>query len=227
MTTPPDATLWALIPAYNESRHIGAVIAGVRQYIADIIVVDDGSCDNTAEVAQANGATVLRHPKNRGKGAALRSGFDFIKDKKYDSLLTIDADGQHDPMEIPLFIKALTVSNAGMILGNRMHDPKGMPITRIKGNRKFSRIISNICGQAVPDSLCGYRLIRRPVLEAIHLTKDRFEIDAQILIKTAKAGFKIDSINIRSIYADETSYIRPLIDGFRLVKLIMEERSKP
>jgi len=226
MTTPFNTTAWALIPAYNESRHIGAVITGVKQYIADIIVVDDGSCDDTAQIAQANAATVLRHAKNLGKGAALRTGFAFIQDKKYASLLTIDADGQHDPAQIPLFIKALETNDAAMILGNRMHDPQGMPITRIKGNRKFSRIISGICGQEIPDSLCGYRLIRRQVLEAIHLTKDRFEIDAQILIKTAKAGFKVDSINIRSIYADETSYIRPLIDGFRLIKLIMEERAK-
>lgn len=211
----------AIIPVYNEEKNLGFVIKKVKEHDLDIIVIDDGSTDNTAEIAKREDVYLIRHPVNEGKGKALRDGFRYALEKGYDLIITLDADGQHNPDEIPLFIKKISDSAAGIIVGNRLHSPTGMPSSRLFINKLFSKITSKVCKQNIPDALCGYRIIKRAVLASIKLNAKRFDMDPQILIKTAKAGFKIDSINIKCIYAGEYSDVRPLRDGYNFFRLIL------
>lgn len=213
----------AIIPAYNEESNLALLIKKIKAHNVDIIIIDDGSTDRTAAIAREEGVLLIRHPSNQGKGGALRDGFRLALKRDYDQIITLDSDGQHNPEEVPLFIKKISNSKAGIVVGNRLHLPKGMPSSRLSVNRLFSKIVSFICKQNIPDALCGYRIIKKEVLESINLHSDRFDIDPEILIKAAKKGFKIESVNIESVYAGEYSQIRPLQDGLRFFRLIIKE----
>lgn len=213
--------LTVLIPALNESARVGAVIERARRY-GGVIVVDDGSTDGTDAVARRAGATVMRHPLNRGKGAAVRTGFAHILGTACDAVVTLDADGQHDPAEIPRFAEALLKTGAGIVNGDRMHAPAGMPWTRIFCNRRGSAIVSAVAGCPIPDALIGYRIVRMDVLRAVFpaLRSDRYEIDPEILLRAACAGFRIGSLRVACVYGDERSRIRPLLDAHRFFGLV-------
>ncbi|MBU1083612.1 MAG: glycosyltransferase family 2 protein [Candidatus Omnitrophica bacterium] len=213
----------AIIPAYNEGRHIGRVIRKIKEFGMDVLVVDDGSHDDTAQVAENCGALVIRGRSNKGKGNALIRGFVEANKKKYKYFLTIDGDGQHDPQEIIRFFDKMERSDFDMIIGNRMHLPKDMPEDRFFINRKSSEFISKLCGQNIPDALCGYRLIKKNVLDNITLQSTGFEIVPEMLMKASGKGFKIGYVNIDAIYADEISHIRPWRDGYRFFKLLIRE----
>lgn len=213
----------AVIPAYNEEKSLGHILKKLKERDIDIIVIDDGSMDRTAEIAKSEEVFLIRHTVNEGKGKALRDGFQFALEKDYDLIITLDADGQHDPDEIPFFIKKIHDSKAGIIIGNRLHHPEGMPFSRLFVNKLFSKITSKVCNQNIPDALCGYKIIKRVALASIRLNTNRFDIDPEILIKTAKAGFKIEYINIKCIYKGELSYIIPLQDGNNFFRLIIKE----
>lgn len=212
----------ALIPTYNESNAIGAVVRQVRFHGLDVVVVDDGSSDNTAEIAENVGASVLRFEKNEGKGASLKKGFLHLLDKDYEAILTMDGDGQHSPEDIPKFIEAARNSNAAMVIGNRMSSRKEMPAVRWLTNRFTSFLISIICKQHIPDSQCGFRLIRKCLLQELKPSSDNYEIESEIIIQAHQKGFKIQSIPIRTIYARETSQINPLVDSFRFFRFILK-----
>lgn len=194
------------------------------KFVDRCLVVDDGSTDQTAERASRAGAVVIRYSSNRGKGASLRSGFDWALKEGYDAVITMDGDGQHDPKDIPRFIERAKSSHAGLIIGNRMENVENMPLIRRLTNRVMSSIISRICSQRMPDSQCGYRLIKQKVLERLSLATSRFEIESEILIKANRANFKIDSIPIRTIYKGEKSRINPLPDTIRFIRLIISGR---
>lgn len=213
----------AVIPAYNEETNLALLITKLKKQNINIIIIDDGSTDRTAAVAKSQGVFLISHPLNQGKGSALRDGFQLALGRDYEQIITLDADGQHNPDEIPLFINRISNSQAGIVVGNRLHLPTGMPLSRLAVNRIFSRIVSKLCGQNIPDALCGYRIIRKEVLKSITLHTDRFDIEPEVLIKASKKGFKIESVNIESIYAGEYSKIRPLSDGCRFFRLIIKE----
>ena len=213
----------AVIPAYNEESALGPILRKVKERHIDAIVVDDGSIDDTRIIAENEGTFLIRHPANRGKGRALRSGFQLALTKGYDLIITLDADGQHDQQEIPLFIKEIEDGEAGVIVGNRLRHPIGMPAGRLFVNKFFSRLTSKVCGQDIPDALCGYRVIKKEVLKNIVLKSDRFDIDPEILIKAAKAGFKIGSVDITCIYGGEASHISPIRDGKNFFRLVSRE----
>lgn len=217
------AKICAVIPAYNEEAHLGSVIEKTKKYTIDIIVIDDGSTDKTAAIAQDEGAHLIKHSSNEGKGKALRDGLQFALEREYDQIIILDADNQHNPNEIPLFVKKISSSGSGIIVGNRMHNPKDMPSRRVFINKLFSKIVSRVCKQNIPDALSGYRIIKKEVLKSISLTTNRFDTDPEILIRASKVGFKIDYINIKCIYAGEASQIRPLPDGYRFFRLIIRE----
>ena len=213
----------AIIPAYNEEKSLDLVLKKIKNCNIDVIVIDDGSTDNTAAIAERENVHLIRHVSNEGKGKALRDGFRLALEKEYDCIITLDADGQHDADEISSFIKKTLNNDAGIILGNRLYSPAGMPFGRFLVNKLFSKITSKVCKQNIADTLCGYKIIKRDVLASIRLDTNRFDIDPEILIKTAKAGFKIESINIKCIYAEESSHIRPLQDGNNFFRLIIRE----
>lgn len=211
-----------LIPCYNGAVTISSVVVGVLTKTREVIVVDDGSADDSYTIAKNAGAEVLRHPENQGKGAALKTGFEYIKQfKNWEGVILMDADGQHDYNEIPDFIAAAEEQPAGIILGNRMANRVNMPCVRWWTNRITSFVTSKICQQKIPDSQCGYRLIKREVLRRLSLTAKRFDIESEMLIKTAALGYSIYSIPVKTIYKEEHSYIRPIRDTFRFIKLVM------
>src|ERR1700693_4340846 len=151
-------TVLAIIPPYCEGRFIGQVVRQALQYVRTVLVVDDGSPDNTATEAKAAGAKVIRHSTNLGKGAALKTGLDYAVSIGADFFLFLDADGQHDPSEIPVLIDAINRSNADLVVGNRMGNLKSMPIIRRWTNLFMSWQIGRICKIPIPDSQCGFRL---------------------------------------------------------------------
>lgn len=209
-----------IIPAYNESKTIGSLIQGVKLQNLDILIVDDGSCDNTAKIAKNNGITLIVNPKNKGKGISLTEGFHYALDNGFDAVITMDADGQHDPSDIPYFTRLAKYSDSPIFIGNRMVKPKNMPAIRFLTNKFMSWLISLIAKQNIPDTQCGFRLIKKEVLERIKFDTAKFEIESELLIKASRLGFKIESVPINTIYRGEKSKINPVLDTFRFIKFI-------
>jgi len=210
-----------IIPTFNESKNIAGLIKKIRQLGLEIIIIDDGSQDNTPEIAGNNGAFVLCNKENEGKGASLIKGFNYALGKGFDAVITMDGDGQHLPEEIPYFIRTAQYSNGSIFIGNRMSKIKNMPYLRIITNKFMSWLISLVSGQNIPDTQCGFRLIKREVLEKISLKTAKFETESEIIIKASRLGFKIESIPIKTIYAGEKSQINPLVDTLRFIKFII------
>ena len=163
---------------------------------------------------------MISHSENKGKGQSLRSGFKFIKDGDYDAVIVMDADGQHLPDEIGSFIRQAEKSGAGIIIGNRMGNPKGMPLLRKLTNIFTSMLVSRVVKTCIPDSQCGFRLIRMDLIRELNLSTAKYETESEILIEAANKGFAIESIPVESVYADQKSKINPLADTVRFLKLI-------
>ncbi len=211
-----------LIPSYNEARTIGHIVADLVHRGFIVYVVDDGSSDDTARLAHAEGAVVVKHRKNMGKGASLREGFRHIVKKGFDAVIIMDGDGQHLSSDIGNFIEKMDVTGADIVIGNRMLDVSSMPKERKHTNRFMSYLISLISGQRVPDSQCGYRLIKREVLEKISLEASNYEIESEMIIKSSRAGFKIESVPIKTIYRDEKSRVNPVVDTLRFIAFVIK-----
>lgn len=207
----------AVIPAFNEEKSISGIIREVRGFGVDAVVVDDGSEDNTSAIAEKENAHVIRHNRRLGKGFSLRDGFDYAARSNYDFIITMDADGQHEASAIPEFINMAEQTKAAVVIGNRMDNPAGMPPLRIWTNKFMSRVISLICGQDIPDTQCGYRLFTKDAISAVDIKARKFEVESELLVKLARKGCKIESLSIRSIYAGESSKIRPVRDTFRFL----------
>jgi len=212
-----------VIPAFNAAGSVREVVEGTSEYIdkGKIVVVDDGSEDETAMEAQNGGALVIRHEKNRGKGSALITGFNhFISIPGVKGVFTIDADGQHDPSEIPLFIDLFESEGVDIIVGNRMDDVGKMPLLRRFTNRVTSAVISLIAGCRIDDSQSGYRLISIELLRKIKFVTSRYDTESELLIKAGRMGARIASVPIKAIYADEVSSINPFSDTMRFLALV-------
>lgn len=209
-----------IIPAYNESKTIGNLIQGVKRQNLDILIIDDGSCDNTAKIAQNNGTTPIVNSKNKGKGISLTKGFHYALDNGFDAVITMDADGQHDPNDIPYFTRLAKYSDSSIFIGNRMVKPKNMPKIRFLTNKFMSWLISLIAKQNILDTQCGFRLIKKEVLKKIKFDTAKFETESELLIKASRLGFKIESVPINTIYRGEKSKINPVIDTLRFIRFI-------
>ncbi|MEA1928356.1 MAG: glycosyltransferase family 2 protein [Candidatus Auribacterota bacterium] len=211
-----------LIPAFNEDKYIADVVKEALRFVSRVLVVDDGSSDQTVLVSKEAGAEVIPHRINRGKGAALRTGFEALLAEGSEAIVVLDGDGQHDPEELPVFIKSAEASGAGIVLGNRLADAAGMPRVRYWTNRSMSIMLSWLIRQKIPDSQCGYRLIRREVLERLSFTTENYDMESEMLILASRLGFKISSVPIRTIYTDQVSEIKPGRDTLRFIKLIFK-----
>lgn len=215
-----------LIPSYNEARTIGAITKELKGRGLTVYVVDDGSTDKTADIARAQGAVVIAHDKNKGKGASLIEGFDRIMKESFDACLIMDGDGQHATGDVDNFFEKMAETGADIVIGNRMLDTTSMPVTRKIVNRMMSGIISKMCGQAIPDTQCGFKLIKRSVLESIKLEFLNFEIESEIILKAARKGFKIESVPVKTVYQDETSKIKPMFDTIRFLSFLIKMAGK-
>lgn len=211
------------IPAHNEAGAIGPLVGDVKALGYDCIVVDDGSADETSALARQAGAVVLKTPVKSGKGRALKMGFDYAVSQGYEAVIAMDGDGQHAPSDLGRFVSAFKETGADIVCGNRMRNPQGMPLVRLATNRLMSWLISLLCRQPVPDTQCGFRLIRTKVLDAIRLESSDFEIETEVLIKASKKGFKITSVDIQTIYRNEISKIQPVRDTLRFMAYICRE----
>lgn len=207
-----------IVPAFNEERRIGRVVGEIREYCKDVAVVDDGSTDGTAGAAREAGAVVLEHIRNRGKGLALYTGFEWAREEGYDAAITMDADGQHAAEDIPAFLAVRERTGARVVVGNRLGDGgASMPRARRWTNRWMSKRLSRIMRQWVPDTQCGFRLYAREAFPsaAPGRWERRFAAESAVLVRLALAGVRIESVPVRTIYGDERSKIRPVRDAVR------------
>ena len=218
-----------LVPAYNEAPRIGAVVTAAREHLP-VVVVDDGSTDGTADRARAAGATVIEQRPNRGKGAALRTGFRRALDDGATAILTLDADGQHDPREIPAFLAAWSsVPRPELIVGRRSF--RSMPPIRRLSNELGRRAFSWAVGQNIPDNQSGYRLISRRLAEAtLDSDETGFAFEVEQTTTCIRLGGTIAWVPIRTIYAGAPSHIRPvahLREFIRIVRTARREVREP
>ena len=215
--------LCVVIPAFNESKAIGGLVKEIRQLNLAVLIVDDGSTDDTSKIAQAAGAKVLKNNINYGKGSSLILGFTYALSNGFDGVITMDGDGQHLTQDLPLFLETFNKNNSCIIIGNRMTDSRNMPLIRVLTNKFMSWLISIICKQKIPDTQCGFRLIKSEVLNKLNLKTSKFETESEILIEAARFGFKIESVPIKTIYQGQISQINPFIDSFRFIRFIVKE----
>jgi glycosyltransferase involved in cell wall biosynthesis len=198
-----------LIPAYNEGAHIGAVVESALAHLP-VLVVDDGSSDDSALKAKNAGALVVVQHPNQGKGAALLAGLQRALGEEFQAVITLDADGQHDPSEIPSFIHAYEQSKADLIIGQR--DFSHMPLVRRLSNTIGTWIFSLASGRSVPDNQSGYRLLSRRMIAALVENgglERGFEFEIEMIVTCILKGYTLDWVPIRTIYAGEKSHIRP------------------
>ena len=206
MADPFDAVV-ALIPAYQEGPRIGAVVKTARAHLP-VVVIDDGSSDDTAGRAEAAGATVVHQLPNAGKGAALRAGFRHALDRGYAAAVTLDADGQHDPDEIPAFLDVFRERRPELVIGKRAFGE--MPPVRRLSNTLGGLTLSAALGRNVPDNQSGYRLIGRVLLRAmLESDESGFEFEVEMIARAIALGLPIEWVPIRTIYAGEPSHIEP------------------
>jgi glycosyltransferase involved in cell wall biosynthesis len=213
----------ALIPGYNEGPRIAEVVRGASAHLP-VLVVDDGSADDTADVARAAGATVIEQRPNQGKGAALRAGFRQALADGADAVLTLDADGQHDPAEIPAFLSAWAAEpRPDLIIGRRNF--RAMPPIRRLSNVLGGRAFSWAVGRPVPDNQSGYRLVSRRIMEATLVSAEGgFEFEVEMITTCIRMGGTIAWVPIRTIYAGEPSHIRPLAHLRSFIRIVRKAR---
>lgn len=222
MSVPTPRTA-CVIPAYQAERTLPDVVRGLRENVPDgiVLVVNDGSTDATLAAARSCADGVLSFRHNRGKGAALRAGFDEALRRGATAVLTIDADGQHDPANAPLLLRAL--ADADVAIGARARRGSSMPLSRRLTNRLASTAMSVITRRELPDSQSGYRAFRRAMLEAVRGEGDRYEYETDLLIRAAHQGFRIVAVPVTTRYGPR-SHFRALRDSVRVVRTIWRHR---
>jgi glycosyltransferase involved in cell wall biosynthesis len=222
---PDRQSTGAVIPAYNEEKHLGDVVRRTRLELDHVLVVDDGSADQTASVARDAGAEVIVHPDNRGKGEAIKAGLRYWIERGFHWVVVLDADGQHRPEEIQRMLTAADAEDAALLIGNRMNDVALMPLVRRAVNRYMSGKISRVCGQQIPDTQCGFRMLSRELIPAVLGGTNRFDYETEMLILASRKGFRILSVPITTVYSDEVSSIHPVRDTIRFFKLMNRYRN--
>jgi glycosyltransferase involved in cell wall biosynthesis len=224
ITSPlPSSTIIAVIPAYNESRHVAGVVEQVRQFLP-VLVIDDGSSDETAQAAEMAGATVLRQEPNQGKGAALVNGFHYVLSQGCDAAIMLDADGQHSPSEIPSFLRVYQDNHSDLIIGER--DFRYMPPLRRRTNSLGTSMFSWAVGQPIPDNQSGYRLLSRQMMESMLASHEsNFEFEVEMIVVCLRNGYRLDWVPIQTIYGDEKSHIRPIRHTYHFIRMVLQTRA--
>ncbi len=212
----------AVIPAYNEATTIAEVLNSTRRFVDGMIVVDDGSMDRTSQIARAQGAQVVRHVINRGLGAAIGTGFEMAKRLDADVVITLDADGQHDPSEIPKFISAIT-AGADVVIGSRMLVRRGMPWYRQCANVAGNLVTFFLFGAWVSDSQSGFRALTSFALRQIHIQTNHMEVSSELIAEAKRHKLTLVEVSIKAIYTDYSlSKGQNFVVGLKtLIKLIV------
>ena len=202
----------AVIPCFNEGRTIAPLVAALKEYFPFILVVDDGSQDETASAARNAGAEVIRHERNLGKGAAMQNGLARLVNLDFEWAVTLDGDGQHDPGDLPAFFQCAERTRAPLIVGNRMMKAEAMPWVRRQVNRWMSRKLSEYSGQLLPDTQCGFRLIHLPAWAKLRLKSRHFEIESEMLMAFLAAQYRVEFVPIGVHATTRKSRIHPFRD---------------
>jgi len=212
-----------IIPAYNATSTLNLLLARLMEFAPkhDIIVIDDGSSDSTAEAAKLSGVELIIHQHNKGKGAALRSGFELALNKDCEAVITIDADGQHDPKYIPALVDTMDTGRWDIVVGSRRNEFDRMSFARYLSNSITTTVVSILAGTRISDSQSGYRSIRTSVLKSVKLKTSRYQMESELLIKAARQGFKIGSVDITNIPGN-TSHISHLKDTLRFLIMAIQ-----
>ena len=213
----------AVIAAFNEGTHIREVVAGTLPHVATVVVVDDGSTDDTAAAAAAAGATVVRHPINRGKGMAVRSGLDAIRGGGFSHVLLLDGDLQHRPADVPQLI-AEAAAGTDVVVGARSFDRGQMPRSRYYSNVIGSWALGTLIGVPIRDTQSGFRLIRLTALDGLPLTSTGYEIETEMLIRLARRGSTVREVPVALAYDGAPSKLRPVRDTTRTCVLALYYR---
>jgi glycosyltransferase involved in cell wall biosynthesis len=208
----------AVIPCLNEGTGIAALVSALRQQVSFVLVVDDGSTDETAHLAKGAGATVIHHERNCGKGAALRSGLSQLFKQGFEWAVTLDGDGQHAPEDLPALLRCAEQTGALLVIGNRMDNAHALPWLRRQVNRWMSRKLSRLAGRHLPDTQCGLRLIHLGTWATLPLTTERFEVESETLMAFLAAGQRVEFVPIRLIRSGRSSHIHPVTDSLRWLK---------
>jgi len=201
-----------IIPAYNAGNTIHQVVTGALKYVSNVIVADDGSEDNTAEAASLAGAEVIKIEPNRGKGHALKRLFQKAIEDGYDAAISMDADTQHAPDDIPKFMEAHKRYPKDVIVGSRMHERAKIPRGRYNSMHIARFFISLAANQFIEDTQCGFRLYPLQLINQFHLTTERYATETEILIKTGDIGKHIRTVPVNTIYGVNVSHFRPVRD---------------
>ncbi len=211
----------ALICAYNEEKYIREVIEKCIKYLKDVIVVNDGSIDETLNELKKTNAKIINYKKNKGKGYALKKGFDYAIKNKFDYLILLDGDGQHDPKEIPKFIREIN-KGYDLIIGCRRKRHSDMPYIRRATNFLSSLLLSIKLKHKIKDTQSGYRAINLNSLKNFKLKRNRYDLESEMLVKMIKQKAKVKCITIKTIYKDETSTIHPIKDTLRFFRVLFK-----
>ena len=216
----------AVIPALNAERSLGEVVRRTRNEVELTIVIDDGSTDRTSQIARAFGATVLRHEVNRGKGRALKTGFAHALRNGFEGVITLDADGQHLPEEIPKLLRARHNTRADLIIGGRAHHFEGMTPRRRMANRFSAWSIAKASGAGVTDSQSGFRYYSAKLIREMTLRTDGFALESEVIVRAGRAGYPIVTVPIELGFIDgmSTSHYRPVLDTLRIAWTVLRTR---
>jgi glycosyltransferase involved in cell wall biosynthesis len=216
------------MPAFNEEKYIGSLVLQTRQYVDEVIVVDDGSVDNTAEIAKLAGARVIRHERNRGYGAAIQSIFTQAKKINPDILVILDSDAQHRPQEIPALIKPILDDGYDCVIGSRHGQEKKIPFYRRIGQKIILRSVKTIAERTLTDSECGFRAFSRKAIKTLELRETGMAVSAETVAEASRKNLKVTQVPVNVTYSKDSSTLNPVRHGLsvftRILVMISEQR---
>ena len=215
------------IPAFNEEKYIGTIVLEAKQYVDEVIVLDDGSTDSTSNVANLAGAGVVRHTSNKGKGAAIQRLMIEAQNRGADILVLIDADAQHNPQEIPRLVNSIR-AGFDLAIGSRQAQSQKTPRYRLAGQKVLLSATKFLSGARLTDSECGFRALSRKAISEMSLNEKGFAIETEMIAQAAERGLKISEVPISNIYTKDGSTLNPMVHGFgvlgRIIVLVSERR---
>jgi glycosyltransferase involved in cell wall biosynthesis len=228
MAEPSRPRVIAGLPAYNEDKYIGTLVLDTRQYVDEVIVVDDGSVDDTARIAGLAGADVLSHPQNLGYGAAIRSLLAEARKRDADILVILDADSQHDPQEIPSLVQPIQ-EGFDFVVGTREGQVGRIPLYRRVGQKVILNSLNILSGQRLSDSECGFRAFSRKALDTLNLKESGMAVSAETIAEATRCNLKVTQVPVSVTYHKDGSTLNPISHGLGVFTrvLIMMSEQKP
>jgi glycosyltransferase involved in cell wall biosynthesis len=216
------------MPAFNESKYIGSLILNTKQYVDEVVIIDDGSIDDTSKIASLAGATVVKHPQNKGYGAAILSIFAEAKKRDPDVLIILDADSQHDPREIPNIIKPI-LNGYDVVIGTREIQSAKIPFYRRFGQKVISTSVNILSTEHLSDSECGFRAFSRKAIATLDLKESGMAISAETVAEASRQNLKITQVPVSVSYSKDSSTLNPVSHGLGVISriIVMISEQKP